>query len=74
MRVGPVHACLCACDVRGGRTGPETTTIHPHRTWTAKSAHKRPHTPSTLNGAPHARESRSEQGVETDGGVTGEYA
>lgn len=43
----PVHACLCACAVRGGRTGPETTTIHPHPTWTVTSARRRPnaHTP-----------------------------
>ena len=43
MRVGPVHACLCACDVERGQTGPETKTTHPHPPWTVMSEHRRTH-------------------------------
>lgn len=69
MRVGPVHACLCY--VRGGR-GADRTRNNDHSSSSNLDSqvctHIRPHTPSILNGAPHARENRSEQGVETDEG------
>lgn len=75
MHACRASACVFVCVSRERGTGPETTTIHPHRTWTAKSVHKRPHTPFDSKWSSTCyRECRSEQGVETDGGETGEYA
>lgn len=73
MRVEPVHACLCACDVRVGRTRPET----PHHSSSSdlqSHLHTLKHT-LKLSTELYMLENRPLQGAKTDdGGVTRGYA
>lgn len=71
MRVEPVHACLCACDVRRGR---DRTKNDNHSSSSDLDSHVCTQRRLKLYMELYMLGTRSEQGVKTDEEVTGGYA